>query len=402
MADELKTIIAQLERLVPSLRLHNADWLRTWDKTQDEVLATLLLARALELLYQRNVSCRAFSGGMAVSIFRDNSTRTRSSFASAAALLGLGLMDMDETKSQVSHGETVRETAAMLSFLTQVIGIRDDLYVGEGHRYMKEVSDTVRQAHTEHVLPQIPSIVNLQCDEDHPTQAMADLCHLVQHFGGIENLRGKKLVMSWAYSPSYGKPLSVPQGIIGLMTRFGMNVVLAHPEGYDLLPEVIEIAKKNATTSGGHFAISHNMKEAFAGADVVYPKSWAAFSVMQERVRLLRAGQGGQAAIKELDKKAIEESQKYIDWQCTPELMAVTNGGKALYMHCLPADISGVSCKQGEVAAEVFDRYRVDTYREAGHKPYVIASMILHNRFPDVGKLVHKFIERNEPRVFGL
>ena len=92
------------------------------------------------------------------------------------------------------------------------------------------------------VLEQKPTLVNLQCDIDHPTQCMADMLHIIHEFGGVENLKGKKVAMTWAYSPSYGKPLSVPQGVIGLMTRFGMDVVLAHPEGYEVMPEVEEVA----------------------------------------------------------------------------------------------------------------------------------------------------------------
>ena len=104
---------------------------------------------------------------------------------------------------------------------------------------------------------------------------MADMLHVIHYFGGVENLKGKKIAMTWAYSPSYGKPLSVPQGVIGLMTRFGMDVVLAHPEGYDVMPEVEEIAKKNAAATGGSYKKVSTMEEAFDGADIVYPKSWA-------------------------------------------------------------------------------------------------------------------------------
>ena len=92
--------------------------------------------------------------------------------------------------------------------------------------------------------------MNLQCDVDHPTQCMADMLHVIHYFGGVENLKGKKIAMTWAYSPSYGKPLSVPQGVIGLMSRFGMDVVLAHPEGYEVMPEVEEVAKANAAKTG--------------------------------------------------------------------------------------------------------------------------------------------------------
>src|SRR5205823_2860619 len=135
----------------------------------------------------------------------------RFSFASAAAMLGLSLQELDEGKSQIAHGETVRETANMISFAAEAIGIRDDIFLGEGHKYMTEVAAAVEEGYKQGVLGQRPVVINLQCDLDHPTQAMADLMHLEQTFGSLDALRGKKIAMSWAYSPSYGKPLSVPQ-----------------------------------------------------------------------------------------------------------------------------------------------------------------------------------------------
>lgn len=399
---KIQALLAKLKALMPDVHIYNGSWLRTWDKSQKEVDATLILAELLELLYKKNVSLKVFDGSSAVSIFRDQSTRTRSSFASACALLGLSVLDMDETKSQVAHGETVRETAAMLSFMTEAIGIRDDLFIGEGHKYETEVAGTCEEMGKCGVLPQAPGVINLQCDEDHPTQAMADMRHLIDQFGGVENLKGKKIAMTWAYSPSYGKPLSVPQAIIALMTRYGMHVTLAHPEGYELLPQVLEVAEKNAAASGGKFEVVHSMTEAFKGADIVYPKSWGTQVLMKERIALLKQGGASAAAIKELDKKAIAESEKYQkDWECTEEKMKLTTNGQALYMHCLPADITDVSCKHGEVAATVFERYRTRTYKEAGHKPYVIASMIMLCRFPNTAELVEKLISRNAPRCFS-
>lgn len=202
--------------------------------------------------------------------------------------------------------------------------------------------------------------------------------------------------MTWAYSPSYGKPLSVPQGIIGLMTRLGMEVELAYPEGYDLIPEVIELAKKNAANSGGKFTITNSMDEAFKDADIVYPKSWAPFSIMQRRTELLQ--KGDKEGLKELEKEALANNAKYKNWECTEEKMKLTKQGKALYMHCLPADISGVSCKEGEVAASVFERYRIATYKEAGFKPYIIAAMILNNKYQDAAAILKKLYEQKRPR----
>jgi knotted carbamoyltransferase YgeW len=354
------------------------DFLLTWEKAEDEIRALLLVAEILSELHRAGKPLRVFDSGLAISIFRDNSTRTRFSFASAVNALGLGLADLDEEKSQIAHGETVRETANVISFLAEVIGIRDDMYLGEGNAYMREVAGAVQEGFDRGILHQRPSVVNLQCDIDHPTQSVADLLALKRHFGSLEALRGRKIAMSWAYSPSYGKPLSVPQGIIGLMSRFGMKVALAHPEGYGLIPEVVALARRNSAKSGGGFEVASRMEDAFRDADIVYPKSWAPFSVMQRRTPLLR--KGDREGLKALEKECLANNARFKRWECDEAKMKLTRGGAALYMHCLPADISGVSCAQGEVAAGVFERYRHATYREAGFKPFVIAAMILMAR----------------------
>lgn len=380
-------------------RLHDRDFLLTWRQSDADLRAVLQTAEILEQLYRANVLLRAFDAGLAVSIFRDQSTRTRFSFAGAANMIGLAVQDLDEAKSQIAHGETVRETANMISFVTEVIGIRDDIFLGEGHKYMAEVAAALEDGHREGVLAQRPAVINLQCDLDHPTQSLADLLHLKQTFGSLEALRGRKLAMTWAYSPSYGKPLSVPQGIITLMTRFGMNVVLAHPEGYDLVPDTLEAAARHAKASGGAFSQTANLHDAFKDADIVYPKSWAPMKVMEERTRLLRAGDT--ASLKSLEQRALAENARHRQWECNDTLMSGTRGGKALYMHCLPADISGVSCESGEVSAGVFERARLDTYREAGHKPFVIAAMMLLTRFQQPADLLRDMLKRRASRRGG-
>jgi knotted carbamoyltransferase YgeW len=392
--DQARVLIERLGTL--ENRLYQKDFLLTWERSASDLEGILLAAEALEELWRANVSTRVFQGGLAVSNFRDKSTRTRFSFASAASLLGLSAQDLDESKSQVSHGETVRETANMLSFLTEVIGIRDDMFLGEGHTYMVEVAEAVEWGYREGVLPQRPAVINLQCDLDHPTQSLADLLHLKKTFGSLEALRKKKIAMTWAFSPSYGKPLSVAQGIINLMTRFGMDVVLAHPEGYDLVPETVDIATRQARESGGSFRVAHSMEEAFRGADIVYPKSWAPYTVMEQRTALLRSGDSKK--LDALEKECIASNDRYRSWECTEELMALTAGGEGLYMHCLPADITGVSCPAGEVSAAVFERYRAATYHEAEHKPYVIAAMILHTRFERPAAVLAKLLDEDQPR----
>lgn len=372
--------------------MYQKDFLLTWQHSEEELRAVLALAHALKGLHKEGKSYRSFDTGLAISIFRDNSTRTRFSFASAANALGLGLSELDEQKSQVAHGETVRETANMISFLTEVIGIRDDMFLGEGHTYMKEVGEALTDGTQQGVLHRRPSIVNLQCDIDHPTQSMADLAWLKEHFGSLEALKGKKLAMTWAYSPSYGKPLSVPQGIIGLMTRFGMDVRLAHPEGYGLIPDVVELAGRQAQASGGKFSVSNSMEEAFEGADIVYPKSWAPYHVMERRTQLLKKSDN--AGLKELEKECLANNAKFTDWECTRSKMDLTAGKKALYMHCLPADITDVSCKAGEVSAEVFEQYRIPTYHEASYKPFIISALIFLTRLQDPGAKLEQIVRR--------
>jgi knotted carbamoyltransferase YgeW len=377
--------------------MYGKDFLLTWDRTRSELEAILLVSRALKSFYVRNISCRVFESGLAVSLFRDNSTRTRFSYASAANLLGLAVQDLEEGKSQIAHGETVRETANMISFLTEAIGIRDDIFLGEGHAYMLKVGEALCDGYCAGILHQRPAIVNLQSDVDHPTQTMADLAHLEYYFGGLQNLNGKKLAVTWAYSPSYGKPLSVPQGIIGLMPRFGMEVTLAYPEGYTLVEDVVALARRNASENGGSLRIVDNMEEAFEGADVVYPKSWAPFSVMQRRTELLRAGD--HTGLKDLEVECLAKNARYTDWECTEEKMKLTRNGGALYMHCLPADISNVSCKQGEVEEAVFDRHRLDTWRQAGQKPFIIAAVILLARIRDAAAALTSLQRRAAPRA---
>lgn len=379
--------------------LYQSDFFLTWDKSLDELHAIWTVADAIRQLREENKSAKIFDSGLGISIFRDNSTRTRFSFASACNLLGLEVADLDEQKSQIAHGETLMETANMLSFMADVVGIRDDKFIGKGHTYQKEFADSVQQGYEEGVLKQRPTIVSLQCDIDHPTQMMADSLHFAHYFGGFENLKGKKIAMSWAYSPSYGKPLSVPQGGVGLWTRLGMDVVLAHPEGYEIMDEVTEVAKKNAEEYGGSFTVTHDMKEAFKDADIVIPKSWAPYAFMERRTNLY--AEGDWDGIDKLEKELLAENAKHKDWECTEEMMALTKDGKALYGHPLPADITGVSCEEGEVSESVFNRYRKEMYQEASFKPYIIAAMIFLMKVKDPEAKLRELYNDSKSRLNG-
>ena len=174
------------------------------------------------------------------------------------------------------------------------------------------------------------------------------------------------MVVSWAYSPSYAKPLSVPQGLITLMTRLGMEVVLAHPPEYKLIDRCIDIARKNSDQYKGSFTIVHDMAEAFRDADIVYPKSWGPFNLMVERIEASR-GQN-EDELKRIEERCLKLNAKYKDWICDEEKMTLTNEAK--YMHCLPADIDS------EVSKHVFEEHKEFVYNHANKKPYIIMAAL--------------------------
>jgi len=172
-------------------------------------------------------------------------------------------------------------------------------------------------------------------------------------------------------------------------------VRLAYPEGYALMPDIVEKARRFATESRGGFRVCSSMEEAFDGAQVVYPKSWAPYSVMEERTTIVETGDS--AKLQDLEKRCLANNARFKGWECTDELMKRTDN--ALYLHCLPADISAVSCSHGEVAADVFDRFRTPLYKQASWKPYVIAAMIFLSRMNDAKSALSRVLQRSDTRV---
>jgi len=342
-------------------------------------LATLAaVAARLEELDLARHDLRFLPGELAYAMFFDNSTRTKSAWAGAAARLGMHPVIVDGSSTQVSHGETAEETGAMLGMNAHALGVRHDLILGEGNAFMRDVQRGIDDYLAATGNPRHVPIVNLQCDIDHPTQSMADLVWLRQHFGG--DIVGKRITMSWAYSPSYAKPLSVPQGIVSLLTRFGARVTLAHPPGYDLLPDPLRWAAEGAAASGGSFRITDDMDDAFRGADVVYPKSWGPQALMFERVEANRAGD--MAALGDIERRALSNNAGFRDWICDERRMALTND--ALYMHCLPADVGA------EVSPGVMDHFRVPLAQEAQKKVYVIMAMLATAKVGGLGEVLDR------------
>jgi knotted carbamoyltransferase YgeW len=337
--------------------------LLTQDWSTRDLDALVALASRLEALDRAGKRTTLLPDSLAYALFFDNSTRTKSAWAGAAARLGMQPVIVDGSSTQVSHGETAAETGAMLGMNAHALGIRHDLILGEGNRFMREVKQGIDDYLTTTGDRRVVPIVNLQCDVDHPTQTLADLLWLRERLG---DLAGKKIAVSWAYSPSYAKPLSVPQGLVSLLTRFGAHVTLAQPEGYRLMDEPMAAAAANAKASGGSFRAVSSMDEAFAGAHAVYPKSWGPWDLMQERVLANR--KGDKAAMADIEKRSLERNARHRDWICDERRMGLTQD--ALYLHCLPADIGA------EVSPGVMQRFRVDVAREANKKVYVIMALL--------------------------
>ncbi len=310
--------------------LRGADYIATQDWSVEALETVLETSFDLKRRFALGEPTRLLPDKTLFMIFFDKSTRTRNAFEAGMTQLGGHAHDLNPDIMQISHGESPRDTGIILSRYGHGIAIRHDLEPGAGDAYIREVA-----------LHGDRPVINLQSDVDHPTQTIADLMTMREKFP--EGLRGRKIAVSWAYAPSYAKPMSVPQGLIWLMTRFGMHVTLAHPPEYGLMQNIVDDARRNAELSGGTFEIVNDMDAAFEGADVVYPKSWGIESLFGE------------------PERALEISKKYTDWICNGERMRLAKPG-AIYMHCLPAD------RGYEVTDEVIDGPQSVVFDEAENR----------------------------------
>ncbi len=310
--------------------LTGRDYIETSDWTTEEVDEAIAVASELKAKFKGGERHRLLEDRTLFMLFLDKSTRTRNAFESGMTQLGGHAIFLDADKTQVAHGESPKDMGIILSRYGHGLAIRHDLVPYEGNKWMREVA---RWA-------DIP-LINLQCDVDHPTQTLADLMTLREQRGN--DLSGMRVAVSWAYAPSYAKPMSVPQGLATLLPRFGMDVVLAHPPGWELMPEVIEKAKAAAEAGGGSLTFVDDMDEAFADADVVYPKSWGRIDAFANEAAVLA------------------ESAQYKDWICDARRMSLAKPD-ALYMHCLPAD------RGTEVTDEVIDGPQSVVYPEAENR----------------------------------
>ncbi len=304
----------------------------TTEEWSDAQIETLLAVSAdLKRKFKRRIPHRYLADQTIFLMFFDKSTRTRNSFEAGMTQLGGHAHFLTADVMQVSHGESPKDTGIILSRYGHGIAIRHDLIPGEGNAYMREVAKWA----------DVP-VINMQCDVDHPCQTLADLMTMRERRG--RDLRGLKVAVSWAYAPSYAKPLSVPQGLIMLLPRFGIEVTLAHPPEYFLMPETMKAARANAARCGAKFDVVNNMDDAFRGAAVVIPKSWGCLDTM---------GQNPQ--------ESLRVATQYKHWTCDAGKLKLAKQD-CLYMPPLPAD------RGNEVTDEVIDGPHSVVYDEAENR----------------------------------
>ncbi len=316
--------------------LRGRDMITTQDWTKDEIDTIMEMAFDLK---------RARAVGRDHAILRDkvlamlfffSSTRTRSSFEAGIAQMGGHGAFIDSTTTQISHGDTAKEIGEIYGRYYDGIAIRQCDW-GIGNQYINAVADASR----------VP-VLNMQCDVYHPFQILADLMTIIEKKG---DPRGKTIAVSYAYAASYQKPLSVPQSLILLMSRYGMNVRLVHPPEYKLMPDIVQQAADNAKAAGGSFEIMDDMDAGFEGADIVYPKSWGSWLTTED------------------EAESVEIGKQYKSWICDERRMGLAKQD-AIYMHCLPAD------RNIEVTDGVIDGPNSVVYDEAENRLHVQKSVM--------------------------
>ncbi len=309
--------------------LRGRDMITTQEWTRDEIETVLDVAWDLKRKRATGEPHALLRDKALAMLFFFTSTRTRTSFEAGMTQLGGHALFIDSETTQISHGDTAKEIGEIVGRYTDGIAIRQCDW-DFGNQYIRDVAAASR----------VP-VLNMQCDVYHPFQILADLMTIMERFG--RDLRGKTMNVSWAYAASYQKPISVPQSLILLMTRFGMNVRLTHPPEYKLMPDIMQQAQDNARQSGGAFEVLDDFDAGFQDADILYPKSWGALLTTTDNDESARIG------------------KQYTDWITDERRMALAQD-HAVYMHCLPAD------RNIEVTNGVIDGPQSIVYDEAENR----------------------------------
>jgi N-acetylornithine carbamoyltransferase len=303
----------------------------TQEWTKDEIDTVMDVALDLKRKRAMGVPHATLRDKVLSMLFFFTSTRTRNSFEAGMAQLGGHAQFVDSTTTQISHGDTAKEIGEILGRYNDGIAIRQCDW-DFGNQYIREVAAASR----------VP-VLNMQCDVYHPFQILADLLTIMEKKG---DPRGQTINVSYAYASSYQKPISVPQSLILLMTRYGMNVRLTHPPEFKLMPDIVQQAKDNARQSRGSFEMLDDFDAGFKDADVVYAKSWGCMLTTDDHA------------------ESAEISKQYTDWITDERRMALAKED-AIYMHCLPAD------RNIEVTDGVIDGPNSVVYDEAENRLHV-------------------------------
>lgn len=305
--------------------------------TKPEIDKLLEVSKDLKAKFYNNESTDYLKNKTAFLMFFEQSTRTRNSMEAGIAHLGGHGVFLDTSKMQISHGESAKDTAVILSSYGHGIACRNCFWE-IGNKYLREMAANST----------VP-IMNLQCDLYHPMQGLADLMTIQEVKKETKNL---KVSIIWAYATTHKKPISVPLTQILLFPRYGMDVTLCYPEGYDLPDWAVEKAKKNAIENGGSFRITHDMEEGYKDADVVIPKNWGSWVNNQSN---------------EVVDSLLES---YKSWKCTEEMMALAKPDVS-YMHALPAD------RGNEVVDSVIDGKNSIVYQEAENRLHTAKAVMV-------------------------
>ena len=312
-----------------------------WKKGEIDKL--LEVSKVLKSEFYSNKDTTYLKNKTAFLMFFEQSTRTRNSMEAGLAQLGGHATFLDTSKMQISHGESAKDTARILSSYGHGIACRNCFW-GVGNKFLREMAANSSV-----------SVMNLQCDIYHPMQGLADLMTIQEVFKDTKKL---KISIIWAYATTHKKPISVPLTQILLFPRYGMDVTLAYPKGYELPEWAIEKARKYAIENGADFKITHNIEEAFTGADIVIPKNWGSWVSNQST---------------EVVDDLLES---YKGWKCTEEMMSLANKN-VKYMHALPAD------RGNEVVDSVIDGEHSIIYQEAEnriHTAKAVMAMTMGNK----------------------
>ena len=312
--------------------LRGRDLISTQDWTVEEIETLLDVAWELKRMRALGLPHAWLRDKVLAMLFFFTSTRTRISFEAGMAQLGGHAQFVDSETTQISHGDTAKEIGEIVGRYCDGIAIRQCDW-GIGNAYINDVAAASRSP-----------VLNMQCEVYHPFQILADLMTIMEKFG--RDLRGLTMNVSWAYAASYQKPISVPQSLILLMSRFGMNLRLTRPPEYKLMPDIVEQARENSRVGGGSFEILDDFDAGFAGADVLYPKSWGSWLTTED------------------DEESARIGAQYSGWIADDRRMSLA-AERAIYMHCLPAD------RNIEVSDSVIDGPQSVVYDEAENRLHV-------------------------------